>query len=213
MNTKIMAFGGIAALVLLVGVGLFAAAGSVSEDSPVGDGIFGDMFGKGSDNGKGDMERAMDGDCENEDPVMEQAREQAVDGSCEGEPSGEPVQTREQARSEGENAPEEAEQTREQAKDGSCEGEPSGEPVQTQEQTREREQLQDGSCDGEGSGDQTQEREQLKDGSCTDDEADDSVDTASTCDGSQERSGDLQQDRDRDQVNGGTGPQYRYGDE
>ena len=175
MNTKIMAFGGIAALVLLVGVGLFAAAGSVSEDSPVGDGIFGDMFGKGSDNGKGDMERAMDGDCENEDPVMEQAREQAVDGSCEGEPSGE--------------------------------------PVQTQEQTREREQLQDGSCDGEGSGDQTQEREQLKDGSCTDDEADDSVDTASTCDGSQERSGDLQQDRDRDQVNGGTGPQYRYGDE
>ena len=74
-----------------------------------------------------------------------------------GAPEGEPVeeQTREQAHSEGSEAPEEANQTRtrEQAKDGNCSGEPEGEPEK--EQIREQ-------AHSEGSEDanQTRTREQ-----------------------------------------------------
>ncbi len=108
----------------------------------------------------------------------------------------------------------EPQKTQEQAKDGSCgedgavkEGEQAGEPEQTQEQARE--QTKDGSCEQEGEQagepEQTQEqaREQTKDGSCDEyaEEVDADVLSAPI------------HDRDRDQVNGGTGPQYRNGEE
>lgn len=57
-----------------------------------------------------------------------------------------------------------------------------------------------------GEGDQA--GEQKKDGSCQEEEPE-SMDAEV----SEERSGVQQHDRDRDQTNGGTGPQNRYGNE
>ncbi|MEN8209952.1 MAG: hypothetical protein ABFR50_11955, partial [Candidatus Fermentibacteria bacterium] len=74
MKTKVMAFGGLAALVLLVGVALFAAAGGTGEDGPIGDELVDKMFRTGSDKGQGEMERDMDGECELEEPLKEQSR-------------------------------------------------------------------------------------------------------------------------------------------
>ncbi|MCK5774362.1 MAG: hypothetical protein KAH57_11285 [Thermoplasmata archaeon] len=111
----------------------------------------------------------------------------------------EPQKTQEQTKDgscEQEGEPEQTkEQVREQTKDGSCEQE--GEPEQTKEQTK------DGSCEQEGEPEQT--KEQTKDGSCDEDGVDEEVDAdvlAAPI-----------HDRDRDQVNGGTGPQYRNGEE
>ncbi|MFW3145533.1 MAG: hypothetical protein ACMUIE_01825 [Thermoplasmatota archaeon] len=172
MKTKVMAIGGLAALVLLVSVALFAAAGGAGEDGPIGEGLFGEKNENGSEGGNGEMERAMD-------------------GSCEGEPQGEPMkeQTQEQTKSEGANAPEEADQTREreQLQEGSCEGEPQGEPVKEQTQ------------------------EQSMNGSCSSEEQQDDVMLSTDSGSDVNPQGIQQQDRDRDQVNGGTGPQY-HGD-
>ena len=82
----------------------------------------------------------------------------------------------------------EPQRTQEQAKDGSC-GEDGA--VKEGEQAGEPEQTQE------------QAREQTKDGSCDEDAEEDEVDVLSA----------PIHDRDRDQVNGGTGPQYRNGEE
>ncbi len=249
-------FGGAAALALLIGVAFFAAATGGEDNSLLEDTPLGEMLQKGVDNGKGEMTRAMDGDCDPEEAEQVREQEQLKDGSCGDGPaedgSGEMDQEQSQQRSEGSEAPEDAEQTREreQVKDGSCEEEGSDKMTRTMdedcdpedaEQVREQEQLKDGSCgDGpaeDGSGEmkqeqsqqrskgseapedaeQTREREQLKDGSCDDDASEDEeVDTSSAVDaedGSTERSGDQQHDRDREQDNGGTGPQNHYGNE
>ncbi len=80
------------------------------------------------------------------------------------------------------------------------------EPQKTQE--RAKEQLKDGSCEQAGEPQQMQEqtREQHKDGSCDDEGTEDVEEEADTL-------AAPIHDRDRDQVNGGTGPQYRYGEE
>ncbi len=192
MKTKAMVVGGLAAFVLLVGFSIFAAGSSLPDDEgAVGD-VIGDIFRNGQDNGQGDMERVMNEECVLDEP--QQTQEQTKDGSCE--QAGEPQQTQEQ--------------TREQLKDGSCgeEGGQVGEPLKTQEQTKE--QLKDGSCEQAGEPQQTQEqtKEQLKDGSCGEDEA---VEQENEVDALDAPIHD--RDRDRDQVNGGTGPQYRNGEE
>ncbi|MFO8051276.1 MAG: hypothetical protein R6V01_06205 [Thermoplasmatota archaeon] len=132
MNTKIMAFAGLATLALLIGAAFVVAAGGAVDEGAVGDGVFGDML--GSDNGSGDREQAMDENCDPED--AEKVRERVKDGSG----NGEPEQT--QKKSEGSDAPEEADQTREreQVQDGSCDGEPQG----TQQQDRDRDQVNGG---------------------------------------------------------------------
>jgi uncharacterized low-complexity protein len=90
--------------------------------------------------------------------------------------------------------------TREQAKDGSC-----GEIDPAQTQTQEQIQAQDGSCgETDPAQTQTQEQTQAQDGSCDQTEADQSQDQT------QDRSGEMQQDRD--QTCDGSGSQNRnYG--
>jgi len=162
MKTRIFVMGGLAALALLVGVAVFAAAagngsGDLVRDTPLGDLVPGAM---GS--GKGMSFRSMDGDCDGEGPILE--NERSRNETCDGEPSGEQVQERERSR-DGESASDDAEQTRERemSRNGTCDGEPTGEQVQERErsrdgesssddaeQTREREMSRNGTCDGEG---------------------------------------------------------------
>ncbi len=248
MNTKTMIFGGSAALALLIGVAFFAVATETNEGTMLGETALGDMLRKGMDNGKGEVERAMDGDCDQ----AEKDRDQLKNGSCSEGPSDESGEMK-QERSQGANAPEEAKQVREQLQDGSC-GNETGEmkqnrtgdlyqvrereqirnqtcePIQNRtgdaSQVREREQLRNESCGnetgemkqnrtGDASKGSEQVREQKKDGSCDDDASEDEYvvisSTSDAGDESKDRSGIQQHDRDRDQDNGGTGPEYRNG--
>ena len=97
MNTKVMAFGGLAALVLLVGVALFAAAGGAGGDGPIGDELVDKMFRTGSEKGQGEMERDMDGECDPDGPLKEQTQEQKQDGSCGEDAQGEAAQEQKQS--------------------------------------------------------------------------------------------------------------------
>ena len=122
MKTRIFVMGGLAALALLVGVAVFAAAagngsGDLVRDTPLGDLVPGAM---GS--GKGMSFRSMDGDCDGEGPILE--NERSRNETCDGEPSGEQVQERERSR-DGESASDDAEQTRERemSRNGTCDGE------------------------------------------------------------------------------------------
>ncbi len=199
MKTRIFVMGGLAALALLVGVAVFAAAagngsGDLVRDTPLGDLVPGAM---GS--GKGMSFRSMDGDCDGEGPILE--NERSRNETCDGEPSGEQVQERERSR-DGESASDDAEQTRERemSRNGTCDGEPTGEQVQERErsrdgesasddaeQTREREMSRNGTCDGEPTGEQVQERERSRDGESASDDAEQTrereMSRNGTCDG------------------------------
>ncbi len=219
MNTRTMIFGGSAALALLIGVAFFAAATETNDGTMLGETALGDMLRKGMDNGKGEVERAMDGECDPEDAEQAREQEKLQDGSCGDGPSedgsGEMKQEQSQQKSEGSDAPEDADQAREQEKlqDGSCGDGPSedGSGEMKQEQSQQKSEGSDAPEDAE----QTREREQLKDGSCDDDASEDEVvfisSTSDAGDESKDRSGIQQHDRDRDQDNGGTGPEYRNG--